>query len=218
LNTHKLIGSALAMTALAVVGMGSARANIDPIAPATPTVTLQGDGTFLYSYPVEVTTAETLISGSYFTFFDVNGLVANSAFATPGVAVPTGGSFAATYNFLGPVATGNGGNTAPTADDPTLKNVTFTYTGGDVVGAPTTIGTFGFRSTIGTTARNNVSFSAVAEQTGSNPLKMDTNSAFYSGPVTTVPEPASVIPFALGGLGLLGLIARKTRRSSGAAA
>ena len=34
----------------------------------------------------------------------------------------------------------------------------------------------------------------------------------------TVPEPASIIPFALGGLGLLGLIARKTRRTGGAAA
>lgn len=33
-----------------------------------------------------------------------------------------------------------------------------------------------------------------------------------------VPEPASLVPFALGGLGLLGLIARKTRRTSGAAA
>ena len=37
-------------------------------------------------------------------------------------------------------------------------------------------------------------------------------------PTAAVPEPASVIPFALGGLGLLGLIARKTRRTSGAAA
>ena len=36
--------------------------------------------------------------------------------------------------------------------------------------------------------------------------------------VTTVPEPASVIPFAIGGLALLGLIARKTRRVSGTAA
>lgn len=34
----------------------------------------------------------------------------------------------------------------------------------------------------------------------------------------TVPEPATLVPFALGGLGLLGLIARKTRRTSGAAA
>ncbi len=35
---------------------------------------------------------------------------------------------------------------------------------------------------------------------------------------SSVPEPASLVPFALGGLGLLGLIARKTRRTSGAAA
>ena len=42
--------------------------------------------------------------------------------------------------------------------------------------------------------------------------------ANFSATNTTVPEPASVIPFALGGLGLLGLIARKTRRTSGAAA
>ena len=43
------------------------------------------------------------------------------------------------------------------------------------------------------------------------------NVASYS-PAAAVPEPASVIPFALGGLGLLGLIVRKTRRTSGAAA
>ena len=45
-----------------------------------------------------------------------------------------------------------------------------------------------------------------------------TDAAVYSAVQTTVPEPASVIPFALGGLGLLGLIVRKTRRTSGAAA
>ncbi|MGI4788618.1 MAG: hypothetical protein ACRYFS_07185 [Janthinobacterium lividum] len=32
--------------------------------------------------------------------------------------------------------------------------------------------------------------------------------------VTTVPEPATFVPFAIGGLALLGLIARKTRRTS----
>ena len=35
---------------------------------------------------------------------------------------------------------------------------------------------------------------------------------------TTVPEPASVVPFVLGGLALLGLAARKSRRTGGTAA
>ena len=47
-----------------------------------------------------------------------------------------------------------------------------------------------------------------------------TDAAVYSAvPGTpTVPEPATLAPFVLGGLGLLGLIARKTRRTSSAAA
>jgi hypothetical protein len=47
-----------------------------------------------------------------------------------------------------------------------------------------------------------------------------TDSGVYSAVknTTTVPEPATVVPFMLGGLGLLGLIVRKTRRTSGMAA
>lgn len=44
------------------------------------------------------------------------------------------------------------------------------------------------------------------------------DSGVYSAVKTAVPEPATVVPFMLGGLGLLGLIVRKTRRTNGAAA
>ncbi len=47
-----------------------------------------------------------------------------------------------------------------------------------------------------------------------------TDAAIYSAVPGTpsVPEPATVVPFLLGGFGLLGLIVRKTRRTNGAAA
>ena len=46
-----------------------------------------------------------------------------------------------------------------------------------------------------------------------------TNAPSYApAPLPGVPEPATLVPFALGGLGLLGLIVRKTRRTSGTAA
>ena len=43
-------------------------------------------------------------------------------------------------------------------------------------------------------------------------------STFSAQAPSTVPEPATVVPFMLGGLGLFGLIVRKTRRTSSAAA
>ena len=48
-----------------------------------------------------------------------------------------------------------------------------------------------------------------------------TDAAVYSAVpagVPGVPEPATLVPFGLGGLGLLGLIVRKNRRTSSAAA
>ena len=202
---NKAIASLLTAAALGVFALGAAHADINPVAPGTPTITPVAAG-YAYTYPIVLTSTETLVTGNEFTFFDVNGLVAGSE-----VAPST--DWTASSALLGPIATGSF-SSSPTVDSPSLYNVTFTYAGPTVVGSPTDLGTFGFTS-IYALANTPESFSAVAEQSGGTIL--NSNATTYIGPTvsaTTVPEPATVVPFILGGLGLLALIVRKNRRTS----
>lgn len=51
--------------------------------------------------------------------------------------------------------------------------------------------------------------------TGSKTLGAIAANVTYAPAASTVPEPASVVPFLLGGLGLMALIVRKNRKASG---
>ena len=203
LNTQKLIGSALAMTALAVVGMGSARANINPT--GAPVVTTAG-GVSTFTYNVGVDAVQTVNSGDFFTFYDIAGLT--------GVTTSPA-NFSAIVSTYGPTATGATGTATP--NDSTLPNLTFTYMGASPLIGPQSLGSFSFQSFF--SGATTLQAFVGRATTQSTPPNKNANLTSYLGPTpTAVPEPASVIPFALGGLGLLGLIARKTRRTSGAAA
>ena len=83
-----------------------------------------------------------------------------------------------------------------------------------VFNAPSSL-TYNFGS-LGSYTFNNLSFVPPGAQGTTTKGAIAANVNFV-GP-SSVPEPASVIPFALGGLALLGLIARKSRRTGGAAA
>ena len=196
--------SLIAASALGMLALSAARADINPAAPGTPTITSTAGG-FAYTYPVVLTSTETLVSGDYFTFFDVNGLIAGSEVAPLG--------WTASSALVGPTAVGTR-NSSPTTDSATVPNVTFTYSGLNVVGSPTPLGSFGFSSIygLGTTEE---SFSAIASKSGSRTV--DSNATTYFGP-TAVPEPATTVPFVIGGLALLGLVVRKTRRASSVSA
>jgi len=198
--------SLVAATAFGVMAVSAAHADINPVSPGIPTITQDLNDPFsTFSYPIVLTSTETLISGNYFTMFDVNGLVSGSEMA------PTG--FTASEALVGPVATGSF-SSSPTTDNPNILNVTYTYSGPTVVGNPTALGNFSFKSIYSTATTRNA-FSAVAEDTGSGTL--NSNATSYIGPTasaTTVPEPATVVPFLLGGLGLMALIVRKNRRAS----
>ena len=185
---------------------GAASANIDPLAPGIPTVTPVAGG-YQYTYAIEVTSQETLVPNSFFTFFDVQGLVPNSEFTNAA-------NWTGSTPLTGPIAQGT--ITTATTVDTNLPNVSFLYTGSATTVGQATLGNFGFVS-IYPNPTTLAGFTAVALKSGTT--TMDSNATTYLGPTpAVVPEPASVIPFALGGLGLLGLVARKTRRTNGAAA
>ncbi len=203
MKINSALASLFAVTALGAVAISAAHADIDPVSPGIPTVTQTGTD-YTFSYPIVLTQTETLISGNYFTLFDVNGLVSGSELA------PTG--WAATEALTGPVATGSF-SSSPTLDNPNIPNVTYTYNGSSV-GGPQPLGNFSFQS-IYPTAATRESFSAVAEDTLSGTL--NSNATSYVAPTATpaaVPEASTIVPFALGGLGLLALIVRKNRRAS----
>ena len=208
----KLNASLLSLAAAAAFGLlaaGTAHADINPLAPGTPTITQTGTN-YTYTYGAVLSDTETLVSGNFFTFFDVNGLVSGTETGPAG--------WTATENATGPNAVGNFNSAPASVDSPNILNVTYTYNGPDVVGAPTGLGNFSFQS-IYPVATTRESFTAVAELSGTSIL--NANGTSYVGPTVSpaaVPEPASIVPFLLGGLGLLALIVRKNRRASGVTA
>lgn len=207
MKINATILSLAAATAFGAMAVSAAHADINPVAPGIPTIT--GTGPYTYTYGVELSSTETLVSGNFFTMFDVNGLISGSEVAPAG--------FTASENFTGPNAQGDF-NSAPAAiDSASILNVTYTYSGPTVAGnpnAPTGLGNFSFQS-IYPVASTRESFTAVAELSGTSVL--NANGTSYVGPTvsaTTVPEPATVVPFLLGGLGLMALIVRKNRKAS----
>ena len=80
-----------------------------------------------------------------------------------------------------------------------------------VTGPQTGLFSFSFVSLDGNQGVNNVAFTGHAY-----PTPTQGNSGFVNGPVPPAPEPSTVAPFALAGLGLLGLTLRARKRSQSA--
>ena len=104
-----------------------ARGDIIPsITTATDVTAIGGD--FAWNYTVTLTQDENALTTDFFTIYDFGGFV-------PGQnSQPTGWTF--TASLLGTTPT----NVTPT-DDPTLWNLTWTYTG-DTLNGPQTLGLF----------------------------------------------------------------------------
>jgi len=152
-----------------------------------------------FSYNVSVATGTRVNTGDYFTIYDFNGYIAGSEFA------PADWSTSAQLVGITPV-------TQIVVDNPTVMNITFTYTGlapifGPVfpLGGP---GAFGADSTICTT--NDAG--QYASHTHGNPNNLpQENNGFVVTPSSTVPETSSLM-LLVPGLVPLGMILRRRAR------
>ncbi len=149
--------------------------------------TVSGGGPYTFTYDAALNNNEQVSNGDFLTIAGFDGYVPNSAGASdPGFVAS---------------ATGSG----PT-------DLTYTYTGAGLT-APNDLKFF-FQSTV-----NSVDLINFSEQdTSTASGRKLSGSGSIEGPVGTapaaVPEPGAMVPFAFGGLGVLGLLvrARKIRR------
>ena len=195
-----------AVMGLAVVGAASA--NINPAAPNTPASVTPIAGGFTFTYVISVDSQQTVQPGDFFTFYDIPGFLGTTSVNPNWTAITT---------LTGLTATGATGTAGPN-DNATIPNLNFMYTGTTPLVGQQTLGSFSFNSSLGGVSTTPLAFVGRATISSSNLKNYNQTSYFGPAPAPSTPEPATVVPFALGGLGLLGLIARKTRRTSGAAA
>ncbi len=199
-RSHSLF---FALAVLAVTGLGStAHAGITvTLDPASPT----GAGPFDYTYNAQITTSDTIVSGNFFRIYDFLGY--------DGVHIDPAG-WTLTSALANPVPPPNVILTF--GDDPTVTNLTWTYSGTTIDGATTaSIDGFGAESTDALLGANKDYVGRDTQATGPTAgNNVDSvGSVQVPGPQSGagVPEPASL---AILGVGALLMLRRKAQRIS----
>ncbi|VTT96740.1 unnamed protein product [Gemmataceae bacterium] len=185
--THKWLATFVATAAVALAP-GNAEAGLIPY---NPTVTPDG-GMYRYTYAIQLPSAAVLRPGDYFTIYNFDGYVADSAMAS-------GSPYSGDWSF----STSNTGPTPPGVlpdDDPAILNLTWTYNG-PVINVPGDVGLGNFWAVSLYPTTTDSWFTA---HTGLGTGVNDSNIVPIEVPVPSapppgVPEPATLL---LAGLGL----------------
>ena len=194
-NTLTLAG-ALGLGLLAA-GSG-ARADILP-ATGDPTVINLGGGLFQYDYRPFVTETQRVETGDYFTIYDFPGLV--TALAPPDWSIST-------QNLgITPLVIPN--------DSAALPNVTFTRTGGTIVGGPVDLGIFSLVSTYTNPVFKMRNWAGRGTDIDSGFKNANLTNVKVPGtaPGGVVPEPGTMALLGLGAAPLLGKLRRRFRKA-----
>ena len=175
---------------------GLAYADINP--SANPTVTKVGNN-FLWQYELftdAAQTVDTTKNASFFTIYDVNGLITGSENFNSAVLGLTG---VATHPLLGDTPLG-----VLPSDSPFIPNVSVAFAG--AASFSTDLGTLSFLDTQG--ASNIVQSQFAAQGTELNSSR-SFNSSFVEAPA---PEPGSLMLLSSGILGMVGMGLRRFRK------
>ena len=153
---------------------------------------------YKYTYGVVLTSDSKLNPGDFFTLFDFKGFVPGSSMQP------------ADFTFSSAMTGGNASQTVPN-DDPTLPNLTWTYTGTSALEGQVGLGDFSVISTNGPIG-NNADFSSMTHSSSTTDPEKNVTSTLSPGDAKTVPgngtpppappgvpEPSAMI---LAGLGL----------------
>jgi len=168
----------------------SVQADLIPVLLGPP---VAEGGFYRFTYKVDVTVDQRVETGDYFTIYDFEGGQAGS------VLMPDGWDF----------STANLGQTPALVnpdDDPLVRNLTFTRTGGTVIG-PSDLGLFSALSAFGGVIPDD--FAGLATRNGGLADGTKLANVGQVGTPTAAPEPSS---FALVGLVATGVLIGVARR------